>query len=254
MDPAVALRLAALNQHFYDEHGDDFADARPRLPAGVLRVLAHIPRGAQVLEVGCGDGKVGRALARAGVGGYVGLDVSAAMLARAQRYTAEAGLAGLLSFLHADLLDPAWAAALPARRFDWVLAFGVFHHLPGAARRAQALQALAARLAPAGALAMANWQFTRSERLRRRQVPWVALDLAPDEVEPGDTLLPWERKGRTGLRYVHLLDAAEAQALAAGAGLRVRETFSADGASGDLNEYVVMRRVAATDRSEEFAS
>ena len=173
----------------------------------------------------------------------MGLDVSAAMLARAERYTAAAGLPpAALTFRHADLLDPAWPSALPDRAFDWVLAFGVFHHLPGAARRAQVFTTLTARLAPTGALAMANWQFARSERLVRRQVGWSALGLRPEDVEPGDTLLPWERAGRTGLRYVHLIDAAEAQQLAAAAGLRVRAVFSADGASGDLNEYWVMAR------------
>lgn len=245
MELATALRLAALNQNFYEEHAEDFADTRPRLPAGVARVLALIPRGAQVLEVGCGDGKVGRALARAGAGGYVGLDVSAAMLARARRYTAaEAANSppGPMTFLHADLMDPAWPSAVPDRSFDWVLAFGVFHHLPGAARRGQVFGTLAARLAPGGTLAMANWQFARSERLVRRQVAWAALDLRKEDVEPGDTLLPWERGGRKGLRYVHLLDEAEARRMAAAAGLRVQAAFSADGASGDLNEYWVMTR------------
>ena len=242
MDLAVAQRLAALNQAFYEDHAEDFAATRPRLPAGVARVLGRVARGAHVLEVGCGDGKVGRALARAGAAGYLGLDVSAAMLARARRYTAAEPLPAPLAFRQADLLDPAWPSALPAQPFDWVLAFGVFHHLPGAVRRAQVLQALAARLAGGGHLVLANWQFNRSERLRKRQVGWEAVGLTAADVEPGDALLPWERRGRTGLRYVHLLDAAEARQLAAGAGLRVRETFSADGASGDLNEYWVLGR------------
>jgi tRNA (uracil-5-)-methyltransferase TRM9 len=241
MELAIAQRLADLNQNFYDEHAEDFADTRPRLPAGVMRVLAQIPAGARVLEVGCGDGKVGRALARAGAGGYLGLDVSTAMLARAERYTAAAEIApGVCVFRQADLMDAAWTSALPDQDFDWVLAFGVFHHLPGAAPRAGIFNTLAGRLAAGGTLVMANWQFTRSERLQRRQVPWSALDLRPEDVEFGDTLLPWERGGRTGLRYVHLLDEAEARRLAAGAGLRVREVFSADGVSGDLNEYWVM--------------
>jgi hypothetical protein len=51
--------------------------------------------------------------------------------------------------------------------------------------------------------------------------------------------LTWERKGQTGLRYVHALDQAEAQVLMNGAGLEVVETFSADGHTGDLAEYVV---------------
>ncbi|MCC7359875.1 MAG: class I SAM-dependent methyltransferase [Anaerolineales bacterium] len=242
MDLAVAQRLAALNQAFYEDHAEDFADTRPRLPAGVSRVLGRVARGTRVLEVGCGDGKVGRALARAGAAGYLGLDVSEAMLARARRYTGAEALPVPLAFQRADLMDPAWPGALPAQPFDWVLAFGVFHHLPGAARRAQVFGALAARLAADGHLALANWQFTRSERLSKRQVGWEAVGLTVADVEPGDALLPWERRGRTGLRFVHLLDAAEAQQLAANTGLRVRETFSADGASGDLNEYWIMGR------------
>jgi hypothetical protein len=99
---------------------------------------------------------------------------------------------------------------------------------------------LARRLAPGGKLAMSNWQPTRSDRLRRRCLPWSAAGLAPAEVEPGDYLLAWERKGATGMRYVHELNEAEARSLAARAGLTVAEVFSADGGTGDLAEYVLM--------------
>ena len=87
MKLSTAQQLAALNLRFYNEHAENFADSRPRLAAGVLRALAEIGAGARVLEVGCGDGKVGRALARAGVGMYLGLDASEAMLERAREYT-----------------------------------------------------------------------------------------------------------------------------------------------------------------------
>src|SRR5215831_1351057 len=87
MDLSTSARLVALNRQFYAEHAENFADARPRLPAGAARVLAGVAPGARVLEIGCGDGKVGRALARAGVTAYYGLDSSEAMLERARRYT-----------------------------------------------------------------------------------------------------------------------------------------------------------------------
>src|SRR6266496_124799 len=90
MELSTIQALAALNQRFYEEHAEGFADSRPRLAAGVLRVLAGIGAGARVLEVGCGDGKVGRALARAGVRVYVGVDASEAMLERARKYSTAA--------------------------------------------------------------------------------------------------------------------------------------------------------------------
>jgi hypothetical protein len=160
------------------------------------------------------------------------------MLARARRYS-ESDDTGLW-WVAADLGEPGWAKVLPAEPFDWVLAFGVFHHLPGAALRARVMGDLAARLTPGGLLAMSNWQLTRSARLRGRVRPWAEAGLDEADVEPGDFLMSWERKGTKGLRYVHVLDEAEARALAAGAGLKVAEVFHADGVSGGLADYVVM--------------
>jgi SAM-dependent methyltransferase len=249
MELSTARRLAALNKAFYAEQAENFAETRPRLAAGVQRVLARLTAGQdaaalaerRVLEVGCGDGKAGRALRRAGVGLYVGVDNSEAMLARARRYSPSEDSG--LQWIMADLGEPGWARALPADAFDWVLAFGVFHHLPAAALRAAVMRELAGWLKHGGTLAMSNWQFTRSARLRQRVRPWADAGLDEGEVEPGDYLLSWERKGTTRLRYVHVLDEAEARALAEWAGLRVVEVFQADGVGGDLAEYVVMERL-----------
>jgi hypothetical protein len=100
---------------------------------------------------------------------------------------------------------------------------------------------LAGRLRAGGTLAMSNWQFTRSARLRQKVRPWAEAGLDEADVEPGDYLVSWERKGTRGLRYVHVLDEEEALALAAGAGLGVVEVFQADGVNGRLADYVVMQ-------------
>ncbi len=248
MTPEIQARLAALNRDFYEAFGEAFAETRPRLASGVQGVLDRIPVGSRVLEIGCGDGKVGRRLGARGIT-YLGLDSSAALLERAERYTnewrAEVGdpistFKSRISFVRADVLAPGWDLVLGAQSFDWILAFAVFHHLPGSGARAGLLRTLAAHLLPGGRLVMSNWQFTRSERLKQRLRPWSELGLRDSDVEPNDYLLSWERGGRLGLRYVHLLDGAEAHALAKSAGLTVSEIFSADGLSHDLADYVIM--------------
>src|SRR5574337_997170 len=211
MELTTAQRLADLNRRFYEQHAEAFAETRLRLHPGVKRVLALLPPGARVIEIGCGDGKVGRWLAaNTNVASYLGLDSSEAMLERARRYTqltddwrqtpAADSSCGIrrLSFAFADLTSPDWPRALPPHPFDWILAFAVFHHLPGFAARTRILCALAERLAPGGTLAMSNWQFTRSERLKCRIVPWPALNLVEADVEPGDYLLSWERGSQRG--------------------------------------------------------
>jgi len=252
MESATAGRLNALTREFYDEHAETFADSRPRLAGGVRRVLAQVRPGARVLEVGCGDGKAARWLARqAAPASYLGLDGSQAMLERARQYSAldtqrqppPAFRLGEEAFVYSDLAAPDWATALPKPPFDLILAFAVFHHLPRFETRARLMRDLAGRLAPGGRLAMSNWQFLRSPKLRQHVVPWPALGMTEAEVEPGDYLLSWERRGRRGVRYVHLLDEDEARRLAGQAGLQVVEVFSADGASGDLAEYVVLGTV-----------
>lgn len=248
MTPDVQARLAALNREFYEAFGVDFAETRPRLAPGVQRVLDPIPAGCRVLEIGCGDGKVGRRLAARGMA-YVGVDASAALIARAEKYTADLRLRtddsimshqSSVSYIQADVLASDWDVVLGSQSFDWILAFAVFHHLPGGEARAELMRTLAQRLAPGGTLVLSNWQFTRSERLKQRLRPWSELGLHETAVEPNDYMLSWERGGKRGLRYVHLLDEAEARALAAQAGLRVRQTFSADGVTGNLAEYVLM--------------
>lgn len=267
MELSTVRLLADLNRRFYEQHAENFADSRPRLQPGVRRILDRIAPGARVLELGCGDGKVARALTAVH---YTGLDQSAALLERAARYmskdhaprasgdryapqpiddsplqTSVAQRGGpsreAVVFLEADLLSSTIPDALPPTPFDWILAFAVFHHLPSHAARQVVLDHLARRLAPGGQFVMSNWQFHTSTRLLRRQVPWSTLDLTPADVEPGDALLTWERKGRHGLRYVHALATAEAHTLAAAAGLQVTEVFQADGVTDALAEYVVAK-------------
>ena len=255
MELTTTQTLADLNRRFYEDHALAFADSRPRLYSGVKRILALISPGARVLELGCGDGKVARALAaNSKIAAYLGLDLSPIMLDRARaglpypsgtiapEAKRSGGGAEGWGFALADLTSPDWPRALPPQPFDWILAFAIFHHLPGFTARVQILRTLADHLASGGTFVMSNWQFTRSKRLQQRIVPWSALNLAEADVEPGDYLLSWERNNRRGLRYVHVLGETEARQMAQAAGLIVVEVFRSDGVTDDLADYAQMRK------------
>ena len=254
--PDTAARLARLNAEFYEEHGDDFGDSRPRLNPGVKRVIDLVPPGAAVIDAGCGDAKVGRRLPGRR---YLGLDASVALLARALELT-NAGSTGSahlipvealsqwpdvgpdLALCQLDLLTIA-VEQMPARSADWVLALAVLHHIPGHDQRRDLVRRWASWLKPGGRLAISCWQPQRSPRVERLRRPWMEVGLTDDGLETDDWLLGWQRKGRSGHRYVHVLGHHEVDDLLKQSDLRLLERFSDDGHRRDQADYVIAERL-----------
>jgi tRNA (uracil-5-)-methyltransferase TRM9 len=258
MDPGTKARLRALNQSFYSDDAEAFDATRRHAWPGWERVPLPTDRGAtgsgagaaplRVLDVGCGNARLASWLReRLGPGfEYVGVDASERMLGFArQRLSALEDVAWTL--VRADVLDDDAPRALPAGPFDWVVCFGLLHHVPGRAARIALLAALAERVAAGGVLAFSAWQFADRARFAKRIVPWSAAaarlepPLDPAALEPGDHLLRFADRPRA-LRYCHHCDEAEIDELIAGLPLAPRSRYSADGRSGDLNRYVVLVR------------
>ncbi len=240
MDSQTAQRLLQLNQEFYQTFAAPFAATRGRVQPGVRRLIGErIPLNGTVLDLGCGNGNLARALAAHGFQGrYLGLDASEGFLALAR-----AGLPpDRFTFLHRDLAAPDWAADLPLPTFDCVVAFAVLHHLPGKALRRAVVKHVRDLLPPGGLFCHSHWMFLDSPRLRARVQPWERVGLRPDQVDAGDYLIDW-RHGGEGLRYVHLCQEDELATLAAASGFRVLERFRSDGENGRLGLYHIWEAV-----------
>jgi SAM-dependent methyltransferase len=234
MNSDTATKLIELNQLFYQTFALQFSQTRERLQPGVQRILGSLPLTANILDLGCGNGELAAQLARRGHQGvYVGLDFSSGLLDKVQE---RLPLELKAVFLQADLSKPGWVENVPHVPFDYILAFAVFHHLPGHELRRLALLAAHSLLAPQGRLIHSEWQFLHSPRLVARLLPWESIGLAPALVDPGDYLMDW-RQGGFGRRYVHFFTPAELEALAAGSGFKVLDTFFSDGENGKLGLY-----------------
>ena len=144
--------IPALRFHRLTPLFDSVAAVAVRDRAIKRRVLARaeIARGEDVLDVGCGTGTLAVAAARGAAGVQVtGLDADAAILARARKRAAEAGL---------DIrFDEGTSTALPYpdESFDVVLSTLMFHHLPDDAK-GETADELARVLRPGGRLVVAD--------------------------------------------------------------------------------------------------
>ena len=237
MNESVRRRLLQINREFYDNFAGAFAATRYGAQPGWDRIIPHFPERCQVLDLGCGNGRFAHFLdERLQQVDYVGLDGSRRLVEIARK---RAGELAQTTFRVVDLNGSAWH--LEYNDFAVVAALAVLHHIPSFAARSTFVRAAASCLAPTGVLVLSNWRFAQNKRMRRKIVPWEAVGLTDDDVEPGDYLLDWKKDGRVGYRYAHQLDEAEMVELAQQAGLTISEQFHADGREGDLSLYSVLR-------------
>ena len=258
MKTSVARYLLRLNRDFYNTFAEEFSDSRSVLQPGISEALRQLGSFASLLDVGCGDGRIGRAVQES-VKRYVGVDFSHNLLNLPA--SPPTGQPAHFTFLRAELSSPGWPKtnelfrspekALSQRHpssfilhpssFAAAVCFSVLHHIPGARRRLRLLREIRSLLKPHGGCAISVWQFLHVPRLRRKIVPWAEVGLETADVDATDYLLDWQRGGR-GLRYVHHFDEAELIDLCERAGLTVRTVYRSDGQTGDLGLYVILEK------------
>ena len=267
MDTTAARGLIALNNRFYAEHAASF-DATRRAPwAGWEQLVALLRRqdlgGAahdfagttvRVLDVACGNLRFERFLSTTlptAPFEFHAVDACAELVAGAANE-----LDGL-HFYQVDVLEALLeGGALPLCDMppaDLVVCFGFMHHVPGPALRRSLLEALVGATAPGGMIALSFWQFMDDARLAAKAAaadraaattapPWPGF--GPDALDAGDHFLGWQDDSGP-LRYCHHFCEAEIDELAscaAAAGARELARYSADGASGTANRYLVLQR------------
>ena len=230
MDEQTIRRLNEINRQFYETVADDFDVTRNNHWFGWERLLPLLYPPLSVLDVGCGNGRFGVFLSQH-LGRdfhYHGVDNNPALLERARQSLTDIDV----NLEERDIVEqPPESGA-----YGLVALFGVLHHIPGAERRLALIRTLANRLAPDGMLVFTCWRFYEYPRFRERIVP-IPEDL---NAESGDYLLDW-RRGSQALRYCHYVDDNELKRLVEASELRQILQYRADGHSGDMNVYVVLK-------------
>jgi SAM-dependent methyltransferase len=241
MNAEAAARLIAINRDFYTRFGDSFSATRHRIQPGVRHVLEKLRGDESILDLGCGNGELGRELAKRGHRGtYRGVDFSLPLLREA-----EAQPEGFSArFLELDLTRLSAFSNQLSEPGGWSLisAFAVLHHIPSEEIRLDILRTVHDLLARDGKFTMSNWQFLKSEKLKARIKPWEVASIQGSAVDAGDYLLDW-RSGGEGLRYVHYFSESELSGLAHEAGFTIQDSFYSDGETGNLGLYQIWEKI-----------
>ena len=242
MDKKTARALSDLTTNFYEQVHDSFDATRQAPWQGwdeVMQVACRCGLPAhgrlRVLDLACGNLRFERYLRS------LDYEVEAHAYDNCDELVgAGEGVGGDVAFHHVDLagalFEGGLGEVLDVPACDMAVCFGFMHHLPMGGLRSQVLSALADAVRAGGVVAVSFWQFARSARLMAKAVPVEGGDA-------GDYLLGWQ--GRSDVRrYCHSFEEAEIDELVGACGSQVMELarFSADGKTGDMNRYLILRR------------
>lgn len=259
MNESAVRAFNAINREFYAQTADQFDESRGRFWPGWERLIETITAGhskpsadppmpPSVLDLGCGNGRFGRFLAKRWTPRlhYTGVDNSSDLLEHAridlsalpdiQTDWITADLVEGLSGLQSTLLQP----TLTNKQYDLVAVLGVLHHVPSVDNRLALIRFAAERVKRGGTLVFTAWCFDEQPRFRDRYVEFPS-ELAA-HAEAGDHLLDWRRgfESNAVLRYCHYIDQDEQDHLCAASGLREVARYKADGVTGQGNRYSVL--------------
>jgi len=244
-------KLNQINQKFYQKTAQTFSRSRSYFWSGwekitpYLNVLVAQEKEIKVFDVGCGNGRFGMFLSEnldSKKIKYFGLDFSQRLLETAKQRLTTLGLDFQLKEL--DLVKSLLNKQLNElynQKFNLITAFGLFHHLPSFSIRRQAVKQLVSQLENEGVMVATFWQFANKTRFSKKFVNPEKVSIKPEELEENDFIMDWKR-GKRAYRYCHHADQPEVEKLTAGLSLEEVDNYLADGKTGDLNLYLVLKK------------
>lgn len=197
MDKQTAHKLISKTRDDYNLIADQFASTRRFNWGDFATALRSLPvkKGAKVLDLGCGNGRVYELLKDLGAE-YYGLDISERLIEHAEKNVP------LGHFTVGDMLKTPYQD----NEFDIVMSAATLHHIPGKEARNQALTEMYRITKPGGQILVTIWYFWNKPFYIRSIIRnfWFQLQ-SISELDPGDFYMPW-RDGsgkRITKRYFH---------------------------------------------------
>ncbi len=240
-----------MNLKFYETVAENFNRSRQYFWQGwqklepLLKNLEQKQGKANVFDVGCGNARLAEFLDELHLEfSYVGLENNAALIKHARKRLKRLNINHKL--IEFDLIKGLISGELKQKidqKFNLITAFGLIHHIPGFKLRVKLLQQLAELLNTDGSLVITAWQFAADDRFKNRMVKPETIGFKPADLEKNDYILDW-KKGKRAFRYCHFVKEEEVKRLNEHVPeLSLEKTYYADGKSGELNRYLIFKKL-----------
>lgn len=252
MKQATITQLNKLNKQFYRVTAEEFSKTRSFYWQGwkeLLEPLKAIGKNhpqLKVLDLGCGNGRFGEFLYKEKIHKnfiYHGADNSQELLEFAQKRLATCEFEKELFNLDVTdaLTNDNLNDLIPQKKYQVITLFGVLHHIPSFKLRKKLINTIADHLTNDGVFVFTAWRFLNEKRFEKKQIHPTLAKIDPDELEENDFILDWQR-GVTAYRYCHYTNDEEIKKLIAETTLELEKEYTADGKSGNLNFYQILRK------------
>ncbi|MEK7568581.1 MAG: methyltransferase domain-containing protein [Patescibacteria group bacterium] len=243
MRKEYANEVLSASKAGYEIIAEDFSRTRGKFWKELLFVRDMIPKGARLLDVGCGNGRfLGSPLDESI--DYTGIDFSEGLISVArERYDSRAHT----TFVAGDALT----LPFPDHSFDIVVSFAVLHHIPSRAYRVEFLREVARAVKPGGLIIITAWNVWRAKpriilKYAFKKICGLAsLDFVLknfcglSRLDFGDAFLGFGKEKNA--RFVHALSKRELFSLAREAGLTVEKFDIIRRPFGEENFFMIMR-------------
>jgi 2-polyprenyl-3-methyl-5-hydroxy-6-metoxy-1,4-benzoquinol methylase len=230
MNKKLEEKLNNIVQKNYLEIADHYSETRKKVIwEGLFEIAKGVERGAKVLDVGCGSGKLLQAFSENRIN-YLGIDPSEALLANAHKqygdYNFENGNIMNLDSFESD--------------YDYVFCIAVLQHIPGRKNRVRAIENLKSGIKKGGKIIITTWDMYRSRKHKKILCKNCILKFfGLNKMDFGDIVFDWKNsKGEVvSKRYYHAYKMSELRKDCVDAGLLIEKIYKRDN-----NIYVELKK------------
>jgi tRNA (uracil-5-)-methyltransferase TRM9 len=228
MDSDTSKKILESVKSAYSNIADDFDCTRKALWPGLENFLPYVKNGDQVLDAGCGNGRLYQLFQGKNIQ-YIGCDNNMELIARAKKNYPSAEFA-IGDLLHLPFSDNA---------FDVVFCIAAFHHIPGRELRRTSLLEMKRVLKPGGYMCMTNWDRYNKKYFFYILKYGILKIFGLSKMDFKDVLVPWKK---TISRYYHCFTLHELEKEFQGAGFSIQKKYKQKMA-GQKNLVIIGKKI-----------